>query len=556
MEAVARAIHPLSDHVINQIAAGEVIERPASVVKELVENSLDAGARDIDIDIGGGGLEYVTVTDNGAGIPADEIHAALKRHWTSKINDTTDLARIGSLGFRGEALASIAAVADVEIIARTSGDDHAWRVATAAGQPPAQPTPYQAPLGTRVSVRDLFYLIPARRRFLKRPRTEFLHVQRFVRRIGFACPHAALRFTQAGSRGLHLRPSSWGEASPRWRALFGEAFARAAIPIDVVVDNVSVQGWIGGPDLATNTSELQYIALNGRHIRDRHIAHAIRLAFDERLPPGKFPAYALAIELPVDQVDVNVHPGKLEVRFVSLRDIHDLVVAGVKRALGEDARLPPAESGSTPSHPATINDAGATYHRAVGTARSVATADPADVFGRPLALVDDRYLVFLIAGELRGLDLRDTWAAAIAQRLEMRDTERPSARPLLIPERLSLDERIFDADLSQRLGALGFDIDDLGAAGYVLRSIPAVLPDITTATFCRDLPVALEGSDALTVAVARAAAAAIDLGDLGLPSARVLSELMRAAAAAEIDPTSDAFAITGGLLRRLASGDA
>ena len=551
MEAAARAIHPLSDHLINQIAAGEVIERPASVVKELVENSLDAGARDIDIDIGGGGLEYIKVTDNGAGIPAGEIHAALKRHWTSKIDDATDLARIGSLGFRGEALASIAAVADIEIIARTSGDDHAWRVVTTAGQAPAQPTPYQAPLGTRVCVRDLFYQIPARRRFLKRPRTEFLHVQRFVRRIGFACPQAALRFTQAGSRGLHLRPSSWGEASSRWRALFGESFASAAMPINVVVDDVSVQGWIGGPDLATNSSELQYIALNGRQIRDRHIAHAIRLAFEERLAPGKFPAYALAIELPVDQVDVNVHPGKLEVRFVSLRDIHDLVVAAVKRALGEDARLPPSEKGSLGA--ATVNDAGGTYHRAGGIA---ATTNSADVFGRSLALVDDRYLVFFTAGELRGLDLRDTWATVIARRLDMRTAERPSARPLLIPERLSLDERIFDADLKQRLGALGFDLDDLGAAGYVLRSIPAVLPDITAATFCRDLPVAVQDSDTLTVAVARATAAAIELGDLGLPSGRVLSELMRAAQAAEIDPISGAFAITGDFLRRLASGDA
>ncbi len=553
MEAAARAIHPLSDHLVNQIAAGEVIERPASVVKELVENSLDAGARDIAIDIGDGGLAYITVTDDGAGIRADDIHAALERHWTSKIDDTSDLGAIGSLGFRGEALASIAAVADLEIITRTRADDHAWRVSTAVGHKPAPPAPFQAPIGTCVCVRDLFYQIPARRRFLKRPRTEFLHVQRLVRRIGFACPQAALRFTQAGSRGLHLRPGTWREASPRWRALFGESFASAAIPIDVVVDAVAVRGWVGGPELATNTSELQYLALNGRHIRDRHIAHAIRLAFEDRIAPGKFPAYALAIELPVDQVDVNVHPGKLEVRFVSLRDIHDLVVAAVRRALGGEAYLPPPEE--EPPGAMAINDAGATYQPATRSARAAAGGIPIDVFDRPLALVDDRYLVFSTAGELHGLDLRRSWAAVITRRLEMRGASATSGRPLLIPERLSANARIVDADFRHGLGTLGFEIDDLGAAGYVLRSMPAALPPLSSKTFCRELMSASVDSGDVRGAVAQAAAAAIDLGAAGLPSTRALGEFVRAAAAAGIDPLQTAFPITADALRRIASDD-
>ena len=555
MEAAVSTIRPLSDHLINQIAAGEVIERPASVIKELIENGLDAGAREIGIEIGGGGLEFMVVTDDGAGIAADEIHAALKRHWTSKLDRNTDLGAIGSLGFRGEALASIAAVADIEIITRTRADDHAWRVTAEAGQRPSQPAPCQGPTGTRVCVRDLFYRIPARRRFLKRPRTEFLHVQRLVRRLGFARPHIAFRFTQAGSRGLHLRPSAWGEGSPRWRALFGEAFASAARPIDVVVDVVGVQGWIGGPELATNTSELQYLALNGRQIRDRHIAHAIRLAFEDRLAPGKFPAYALAIELPTDQVDVNVHPAKLEVRFVALRAIHDLVFAAVRRTLGEDAALPTADADPAPLYAARVNDVGANYHRAGGTDRGLGAMDPFDVFGRPLALVDDRYLVFLRAGALFGLNLRETWAAVIACRLAAHGADGSRTRPLRIPERLSAAEFIANSDLRQGLVGLGFEIDDLGAAGYVLRSVPAVFPDIATTLFCQNLPHVLGTADDLTDAVARAAAAAVDLGDRGQPSERCLGELVRAAAAAAIDPVSTAFAITGDRLHRMANDD-
>ena len=553
MEAAVSTIRPLSDHLINQIAAGEVIERPASVIKELIENGLDAGAREIGIEIGGGGLEFMVVTDDGAGIAADEIHAALKRHWTSKLDRNTDLGAIGSLGFRGEALASIAAVADIEIITRTRADDHAWRVTAEAGQRRSQPAPCQGPTGTRVCVRDLFYQIPARRRFLKRPRTEFLHVQRLVRRLGFACPHIAFRFTQDGSRGLHLRPSAWGAGSPRWRALFGEAFASAALPIDIAVDAVGVQGWIGGPELATNTSELQYLALNGRQIRDRHIAHAIRLAFEDRLAPGKFPAYALAIELPTDQVDVNVHPGKLEVRFVALRAIHDVVFAAVRRALGVDVALPTSDADPTPSHAAWVNDAGATYHRSGGTNGGLAALDQSDSFGRPLALVDDRYLVFLRAGVLRGLDLREMWATVIGCRLAARGPGKPRARPLLIPERLPSAGPIANGDVRQGLVGLGFEIDDLGAAGYVLRSVPAVFPDIAPTPFCQDLPHVLSATDDLSDAVARAAAAAVDLGDRGQPSERCLGELVRAAAAAAIDPVSAAFTITGDRLRRMAN---
>ena len=202
MTVTARPIRALSEHLINQIAAGEVIERPASVIKELVENSLDAGATRIDIDLGEGGLDYMTVTDDGSGIAGHDLHAALRRHWTSKIAEPSDLVALTSLGFRGEALASIAAVASVEIISRRREDTHGWRLVTGPGVPPAAPLPHQANCGTRITVRELFHQVPARRHFLKRARTEFLHIHLLARQLAFARPAVTFSLDQAGSRGL------------------------------------------------------------------------------------------------------------------------------------------------------------------------------------------------------------------------------------------------------------------------------------------------------------------------------------------------------------------
>ncbi len=550
MGAVPSTILPLSDHLINQIAAGEVIERPASVVKELLENCLDAGARRIEVELGRGGLEFISVSDDGSGIAADEMQAALRRHWTSKISRAADLIGIGSLGFRGEALASIAAVADIEIVSRTIADDHAWRVTAAAGQQPSAPIPWQGAIGTRVRVRDLFHNVPARRRFLKRPRTEFLQAQRVLRRTGFACPDAALSFTQAGSRGLRLRPANVGETSPRWRSLFGEPFCRSAIVVDFAVDGIAVHGWVGGPDLASNTSDLQYLAINGRIIRDRQIAHAVRLAYEDSLPTGKFPTYALALELPLDQVDVNVHPGKLEVRFVAVRSLHDLVYACVRRALGDGTALHPSPEPMAQIAGVVVSEDHARY----GTRgdRRPAPEDASDTFGRPLALVEDRFLIYWQASALRALDLRATWSKIIACRLKACGGAPAVARPLLIPERLPPASNAWDDRLTDGLRGLGFDTDDLGPSGRVLRSVSAVLPDIAADRFVLALPGALAENPELVDAIAAATAAAIELGESGQPSGRMLGALTRAGTAAGCEPTAGAFEISGMALNRWA----
>lgn len=548
MLKAARAIRPLSDLLINQIAAGEVIERPASVVKELVENSLDAGAGSITVETVDGGLTSIAVTDDGHGVPPDQIHAALARHCTSKIAVTADLDAIASLGFRGEALASIAAVADVEFVTRTGSDAHAWRVSVAAGREPSAPQACRGPVGTRLVVRDLFHNVPARRRFLKRPRTEFLHVQRLLRRIAFAVPSVAFSLSQAGSRGFSLSAGGAPD-SPRWANLLGGAFVRDAVAVAAEADGISVRGWVGGPHLATSHSELQYLALNGRHIRDRQLVHAVRLAFGDRLPTGRFPAYALAIELPPDAVDVNVHPGKLEVRFAAPRAVHDLVYAVVSRALdngapglhtparGHGIAMPPrAHAGGYESAP-----------RRSGS-REVVREAARGAFEMPHALVGDRFLVFGGGEALQVVDLRAAWRRVIAARLAV--TEAPATRPLLFPERIPGPPPA--ADRIAELAAAGAVLDPDGTA-LRLRAVPAVLPDIAPARFVVALGAALERGATVREALSDAGASAAELGRAGVVSTSMLSALSRAAAGAGVDPACDAFPLDADTLAALAA---
>jgi len=547
---VLNTIHPLPSYLINQIAAGEVIERPASVVKELVENGLDADAANITIELGDGGLDFVSVVDDGSGIAVYDIHAALKRHWTSKLSKYNDLATITSLGFRGEALASIAAVADVEIVTRTDSDTHAWRVTVTPETPPTSPEPCRGAFGTTVRVCDLFHHVPARRRFLKRSRTEYLHVRRLVQRFGFASPRVGLKLSHDGRRGLHLRPASRGESSQRWRSLFGESFAETAKPIDIVVGNVHLWGWVGTPELARNSSELQYLALNGRQIRDRHIAHAIRLAFEESLAPGKVPVYALAIDLPIDEVDVNVHPGKLEVRFAELRTIHDLVFSVAREALDSPADLTPVR----PSPVVPTMSQTKSGRESVGASADLPRANLlAEYLGRPLVLVEDRFLLFLIGSELHGLDLCHAWNKVITARFIKTGTEpEVASRPLLIPERFDSNALCRDPTIIGDLRNLGFEIDDLGVGGYVLRSVPAVLPEFATREFCLEIGRFKSRHDVIT-AVAHSAATSANLGETGLLSMDALHEFLWAATAADLDPKAFIFKIKGSDLHRLAT---
>ncbi|MGA1562226.1 MAG: DNA mismatch repair endonuclease MutL, partial [Gammaproteobacteria bacterium] len=338
MSNPAQRIHPLSSQLADQIAAGEVIERPASVVKELVENSLDAGATRIEVDIEGGGVQRIRVVDNGAGIHAEDLALALQRHATSKIASVQDLMQVQSLGFRGEALPSIASVSRLEITSRRQDSEHAWRLRGEAG---ARAEPAAHPVGTRIEMRDLFYAVPARRKFLRTERTEFSHIEEHLRRLALSHPEVAFQLTNNGREVWDL-PAVQNEAGQqaRLRSLLGAPFAEAVWSLDTARDDLSLRGWIAAPTYARAQADQQYFFVNGRVVRDRVVAHAVRQAYRDVLYHGRHPAFVLFLTAPADAVDVNVHPAKHEVRFRDQRRIHDFLFSALHHAIAEQRPQP------------------------------------------------------------------------------------------------------------------------------------------------------------------------------------------------------------------------
>ncbi len=323
-------INRLSASLISQIAAGEVIERPASVVKELVENSLDAGAARIEIDIEQGGSRLIRVRDNGCGIHPEDMSLALESHATSKLHNADDLAAIRSLGFRGEALSSIASVSRFSLTSRMAEADQGWSLSPAAG--PAGPVPAAHGTGTTVEVRDLFQSMPARRKFLRTERTEFLHILEMVKRLALSRFDLDLRLQHNRRRVLHCPPAEQ-DGERRIRDILGAAFVREAVPVEAHSDGMRLRGRLGGPGQARNQSDRQYFCLNGRMIRDKRLGHAVRTALDASVPEGRYPSYVLHLDVDPAVVDVNVHPTKQEVRFRRPRDVHDFIYAAVGEAL-------------------------------------------------------------------------------------------------------------------------------------------------------------------------------------------------------------------------------
>ena len=502
-------IRPLSDNVINQIAAGEVIERPASIVKELLENSLDAGATKITVEINDGGIEHIQVRDDGHGIAPDQLRLALSRHCTSKLVDAKDLGSIVSLGFRGEALASISSVAEVSIVSRTSSQTHGWRIDSQPGATATEPRPQAHALGTTIDVRGLFATVPVRRKFLKQPRTELLHIQQFVRRAGFCYPEVAFGLVHDNKQNLSLSaPRHASSAARRWRLLFGGEFIDHAHMVDFAAADVRVHGWVGELTYSRQNAELQYIGINRRIVRDRHIAHAVRMAYDAHVDEGRHPAYALHIDMPAATVDVNVHPGKAEVRFRDPRNIHDIVYAAVKQTLGGVDR-----SVSTPS----------TYTLATGepninrvaesvthvrsapqqrTSHSASIPSFAATAENLLAIVAHKFAIAEADGLIIATDVRAAIAAIVSARFARGERD---SRPLIIPETLSTelaDERI------EPLAAFGIELGRLGERSVALRSVPVVVSDIAPDRFGATMIARLtEGASEIDAIVDAAAAA-------------------------------------------------
>ena len=330
--AAARAPRPiqaLPDQLISQIAAGEVVERPSAVVKELLENALDAGATQISVRLEEGGVKRIAITDNGRGIPPEQMPLALARHATSKIASLHDLENVGTLGFRGEALASIASVAAVTVTSRTADAPHAWEL---VGSHEGTVAPSSGALGTTIDVQDLYFNTPARRKFLKSEQTEFGHCAEVVRRIALARPDVSLSLTHNGRTIDHWNVCDMARRSAQ---ILGEGFAEARLPIDETAGPLRIHGYTGLPTASKARADGQFFYVNGRFVRDKLLVHAVRMAYQDVLHGDRFPSYVLALDLDPSLVDVNVHPSKIEVRFRDSRSVHQFVFHAVQRALAQ-----------------------------------------------------------------------------------------------------------------------------------------------------------------------------------------------------------------------------
>ncbi|WP_099480749.1 DNA mismatch repair endonuclease MutL [Stenotrophomonas maltophilia] len=343
-------MRPLPEILINQIAAGEVVERPASVVKELVENAIDAGASRVDIDLEEGGVRLIRIRDNGSGIAPEQLPLAVSRHATSKIADLDDLESVATLGFRGEALPSIASVSRFTLSSRRAHDEHGSALQIEGGKI-GEVTPRAHAPGTTVEVRELFYNVPARRKFLRAERTELGHIEEWLRSLALARPDVELRVSHNGKASRRYKPGDL-YSDARLAETLGEDFANQAVRVDHSGAGLRLHGWIAQPHYSRASADQQYLYVNGRSVRDRSVAHAVKMAYGDVLYHGRQPAYVLFLELDPTRVDVNVHPAKHEVRFRDSRLVHDFVYRTLKDALADTrAGMSAQEIGAGPVHP-------------------------------------------------------------------------------------------------------------------------------------------------------------------------------------------------------------
>ena len=515
-------IRLLSDQLISQIAAGEVIERPSAVVKELLENAIDAGATRIDIRLQNGGKKRITVTDNGCGIPPGQLGLALVRHATSKIASLHDLENVLTLGFRGEALASIASVADVDIISRTADSSHAWSISGSGTS--TEPVPASALQGTTIDVRELYINTPARRKFLKSDQTEYGHCMDVIRRIALA--HPEIHFTLYHNEKPSLK---WPEGTLEERSagILSDDFVSSRFYLDRTTvhgtANMRLYGFLGLSTALRSRADLQYFYVNGRFVRDRILTHAVRAAYEDVLYSNRHPAYVLFIEVPPTHVDVNVHPAKTEVRFRDTRAVHQFIQHSVQNALALPADdIQPVQtvmpSANRPGSLSFLQPSGSsrragTNWRDLPGLGNFGTARPDNISPEPAALplagtdsdneaarekplgyaIAQLKNLFILAQNGHGLILVDIHAAherILYEKYKNElDEKAIQTQALLIPVVFRADPVQIGTAESHRddLLSMGFDISSLSPDTLSVRSVPGLLMDADVELMVKDM---------------------------------------------------------------------
>jgi DNA mismatch repair protein MutL len=495
-------IKKLPDHLVNQIAAGEVVERPSSVVKELVENSLDAGARHIRVVLEQGGRKRISVIDDGQGMAGDELPLALQRHATSKIGSLEDLERVATMGFRGEALPSVASVSRLDVASRSPGAAHGWAVRVRRGVI-SEPVPDAITRGTRVDVEDLFYNVPARRKFLKAEKTEFGHADQLLRRFALARFDVGFELEHNGKSVSVLAPAASDTARDRrLERVMGGEFLQHALLVDEERAAIRLGGWVAEPRYNRARADRQFFFVNGRAVSDRLVSHAVRSAFRDVLYHGRHPGFVLFLELDPAAVDVNVHPQKSEIRFRDARAVHDFIYSSLHRALagtGAGSVRPGTgiETGPRPVQPPQpgmvlpVREQLAVYAR---QGQPAAPPPEQDAEAPPLGYaLAQLHGVYILSQNEQGLVLTDMHAAheriTYEQLKQRHDGEGIRRQRLLMPLEVVVSEAEADLaeDRSDELELLGLVVDRAGPESLLLREAPVLLARGDLAALLKDV---------------------------------------------------------------------
>ena len=520
------SIQQLPPQLVNQIAAGEVIERPASVLKELLENALDAGSSKIVVELEQGGMQCIRISDNGIGISKDDLCMAVKRHATSKIASIDDLEHIATLGFRGEALPSIASVSKFSLASNDSGDSNAgWILSNDGGEFEGEAIPVRQMRGTTVEVKELFFNVPARKKFLRTEKTELKHCDSVVRKIALSCFDVHIIVKHNGRNLLEINACDFFESGAnRVSQICGKQFADQSIYLENTAQDIQIQGWISLPTFSRSQADLQYFYVNGRAIRDKVISHAIKQAYQDVLYHGRFPAFVLFLEMDPAQVDVNAHPTKHEVRFRQSRYVHDFVRQTVKRAIAET--MPKQEQQAAEQYREIVDDYIRSAQKTSMETPSYSQASSSNAYVRessqqyvaqteneydvllktppqevrtaeeapPLGYaIEQLHGIYILAQNANGLVIVDMHAAherIVYEKLKASYKQGDLAtQPLLVPLTINVSPQEATTAEQHRNTFLkfGFDIERFGEESIVVREIPSLLQQADVNTLVLDV---------------------------------------------------------------------